>query len=300
MTNFDHELYLLHGRDRNIVQAGKDLLRKIVRSTLVSSEQVEIVAKALHVLERLPKTSEELNDVSTQLTSPRRRYGEHEIYHWWEVRIEGQLIQISSGGHFYRPSTGGDSFTCMQWSASPGYEAEMEDYLYSLRIVDDAMPFEPEVAQIDLSEAGYSVAIYVEEEEIDAQEDVADDVKADFSQLELRFDESDSKFVSPCDRSDQLLEEYADVAQGQKAGQYCIGVPDTCDLCGRSFNNRKYLVDGRLKSDLMWAYMCSGCFLKRGEGIGWGQGQLFARQLDDEWLLVAGFPPDESEEDESE
>jgi hypothetical protein len=61
MTNFDIDHYVLRARDRNIVLAAKNLLWKVVRSPFITSEQVGFVAKVLHVLERLPKTSEELN-----------------------------------------------------------------------------------------------------------------------------------------------------------------------------------------------------------------------------------------------
>src|SRR5260370_190281 len=113
------------------------------------------------------------------------------------------------------------------------------------------------------------------EKKIGEQEDITDD-----------FDESDATLVLPWDESERLLEKYVDEVKGQAYDQDASGAADTCDLCGRSFNDRKYLIDGRMRVDLIWACMCSNCFLQRGAGIGWGQGQLFARRLDGEWLLV--------------
>jgi hypothetical protein len=63
--------------------------------------------------------------------------------------------EVRAGGYFYRQITGGDSFTCMQWTAEPGQESDYSDYLGNLGIVDDAQPFDHEVEGIDLSQAGY-------------------------------------------------------------------------------------------------------------------------------------------------
>ena len=65
-----------------------------------------------------------------------------------------------------------------------------------------------------------------------------------------------------------------------------------------ALGDRLLRIDGRLKGEMMmWAHMCSSCFLASGEGLGWGDGQLFARKLDGSWLLVAGFPPDDLDGD---
>ena len=37
------------------------------------------------------------------------------------------------------------------------------------------------------------------------------------------------------------------------------------------------------------ANMCASCFELKGSGIGWGRGQLYAKQADGTWRLVAGF-----------
>ena len=56
--------------------------------------------------------------VTVQVTGPRREFGEIETWHYWEVAVEGDRLSISSGGHFHQPSTGGDSFTTMNWTGS--------------------------------------------------------------------------------------------------------------------------------------------------------------------------------------
>jgi hypothetical protein len=285
----DEEEYVLNDRDRNVIAAAKQLLWKMARWPAVNAKQLMAVAKVLNVLEQLPQTSDDI-DVSIQLSGPERKYGEHEIRHDWEVRIEGKLIVVSAAGSFYRPGTGHDSFTCLQWTAGPGSDADYCDYLDSCSIVDDAMPFEPEVARIDLSEPGYSLDVYMDGESVDSDTTGEDE--------EFPDEREEDDCVAPCDESERLLMARADFEGGDYFGKTYKAPPAQCDLCGRSFSTRALFVDGRLHNSLMWANMCSGCFLQRGEGLGYGQGQLFAHMTDGRWLLVAGWPPDEPRHDE--
>ena len=65
-----------------------------------------------------------------------------------------------------------------------------------------------------------------------------------------------------------------------------------CDICGCTLQARGLLIDGRVRGSLKWANMCADCFNDSGAGIGWGKGQLYARQPDGGWRLVAGFEPE--------
>ncbi|HOI38106.1 MAG TPA: hypothetical protein PLF11_12065 [Bacillota bacterium] len=282
--------YLFDERDWNVVAAAKQLLWKIARWPVLNSRRLMAVAKVLNVLEQLPRTGDDI-DVSIQLCGPERKYGEHEIRHDWEVRVEGKLIVVTAAGSFYQPGTGHDSFTCLQWTAEPGAETDYCDYLDTCSIVDDVMPFEPEVARINLSEPDYSLEIYGYGED----EDLSDGSEEDDNGFPEEEDESD--YIPPCDESERILAGHADFQQGEEREQTCPAPPKTCDLCGRNLGDRTFFVDGRLRNSLMWANMCSGCFLQRGEGLGWGRGQLFARLTDGRWLLVGGWRPDELEED---
>jgi len=125
------------------------------------------VARLLTILDCLPDVSDP-SDISVSLGRPDKWFGEHRISHSWDVRIDSELIEVSSGGYFYRESTGGDSFTSMMWSISPGEESEFSDFLDRLTLVDDAVPFESEVHQLNLDENGYSLTVYVDGEEIEA------------------------------------------------------------------------------------------------------------------------------------
>lgn len=282
----DDEPYELTDRDRSVVAAAKHLLWKITRWPAVNAGQLLAVAKTLNILEQLPLAGDDI-DVSIQLCGPERKYGNHEIRHDWEIRIEGKLIMVSAAGCFYRPETGHDSFTSLQWTAQPGCETDYCDYLGSCSIVDDVMPFGAEVAQIDLSVPGYSLDVSINGEDIDS------DAPAEQEQAGFDEDQDDPDYVSPCDESERILADRADFEGGEHYEQACDDPPETCDLCGQSFAKRAFFVDGRLRNSLMWANMCSGCFLQRGEGLGYGDGQLFAHMTDGRWLCVAGWPPDE-------
>ena len=65
-----------------------------------------------------------------------------------------------------------------------------------------------------------------------------------------------------------------------------------CDICGCTLEARGLLIDGRVGGSLKWANMCADCFNDRGVGIGCGKGQLYARQPNGDWRLVAGFQPE--------
>jgi len=135
------------------------------------------IGKMFSSLQRLPNVTEEDN-VRVELTGPRRMFGTHEIYHWWtvELRDDGELT-ISSGGHFYRPETGGDSFSSMLWSVMPGGEPDFNDYLFNLSIVDDADTFENEVQSINLDAEEYKLKVTDEslEEWVAEEDEDADD-----------------------------------------------------------------------------------------------------------------------------
>jgi hypothetical protein len=66
-----------------------------------------------------------------------------------------------------------------------------------------------------------------------------------------------------------------------------------CDICGCTLEARGLLIDGRVGGSLKWANMCTDCFNDRGVGIGCGKGQLYARQPNGDWRLVAGFQPED-------
>ena len=204
--DFEDDQYELSSTDLTVVSTAIRLLEKVIRSSLATPAKTVAVSKAIHILKLLPDSSGEIN-LNITLTGPRRWFHsqgeEHEIYHWWEVEIEGTLITITSGGYFYRKSTGGDSFNAMRWCAQPGCETDHTDNLPHLRLVDDAQPFDREVMQIDLSKPGYSLTILVDgdpvlEDESDGEadedfeeEDFEDDLEEDLEDDDFADDLND-------------------------------------------------------------------------------------------------------------
>jgi hypothetical protein len=85
----------------------------------------------------------------------------------------------------------------------------------------------------------------------------------------------------------------ADLEKAASVGQTYSNPPDCCDQCNHSLDDSTLFVDGRLKGDFMWAIMCPSCFKRQGEGIAWGKGQLYQKQDNGDWLLVAGFSPED-------
>ncbi len=154
----DANRYRLNGQDKRIIEATKQLLWKIVRSSLVAPRDLIGLGRILAALERLPEPTT-AGQARMLLIGPDRWYGEHRIRHSWEVEVGLDEISIMSGGYFFRESTGGDSFTCLQWSASPRSKRDYADHWKRHHLVDDARPYETEIACIELTSGGYSLTV---------------------------------------------------------------------------------------------------------------------------------------------
>ncbi len=68
---------------------------------------------------------------------------------------------------------------------------------------------------------------------------------------------------------------------------------EDCGGCGKSPDECGLFIDGRLHGQSSCSHLCAKCFIRMGEGVGWGKGQLYARQPNKDWRMVAGFPPKE-------
>jgi len=176
------EGYQFDAKDRTLLQAATTLLNKVAEAKATKPAEVVSLAKLQHALSLLPRVPSDI-EVTVSVSSPRRNFGEIETWHWWEVAFEGERLSISSGGHFYRSSTGGDSFTTMSWAAIPEEASQLDDYRESLWMVPDVRSFPDGVASIDFAVGGYTVEVTDEdnamlgedesdvEEELDAETD---------------------------------------------------------------------------------------------------------------------------------
>jgi hypothetical protein len=281
------DTFLLSPRDEVVVATAIQLLQKIINAPFTRRAELVSVAKALQVLAALPAAATFDQPLRVTLSGPDRQFGEHKIRHSWSVEFAEQSVSISAGGHFYRKSTGGDSFTSLQWYAEPGRDPDHSTYLEKLRIVDDAKPFPAEVAALDLTEPGFSLMVEDEGNTPLEQEDEEDDPGEDTTTAGAKLPEQ--KLTA----AEQRLAESADEAEGRRQGQTYVNPSENCDLCDCSFAERTFFVDARLRGQIAFGCLCAECFFQEAEGIGWGMGQLYKRQPNGAWLMVAGFRPEE-------
>lgn len=91
--------------------------------------------------------------------------------------------------------------------------------------------------------------------------------------------------------ADISLEKYVDMVTAKKRNIYYSDAPDACDICKFPLSYEKFMVEGVVHGNFLWANMCADCFCAYGVKIGWEYGQLYEREAD-KWLLVGGFCPD--------
>lgn len=284
--------YLIPLEQTPVVAAAVRLLIKILGSGLPGPEQRKVISRLGVSLMSLPGPIEPCSAKVT-LTSPRKWFGPHEIYHWWTIDIEGDVITVASSGHFYRKSTGGDTFKLMYWQAAPGITASLDDFLNQNRIVDDAAPFPEEVRRIRIEDGGHSLEVLLDGEEVDHETRESDDSQDCTERTEHVTQDADPKLAI----SERLLAGTVNMARGLELGDCYANPPDACDICGRHLDHVTLIVDGARKDTGEWACMCAVCFADFGCGVRYGQGQLYQRQFSGDWLLVGGFPSENNTEE---
>jgi hypothetical protein len=98
----------------------------------------------------------------------------------------------------------------------------------------------------------------------------------------------------PSDDADKRLAAHIDYHKVNENEKDLAYGAEVCDFCKCELDKRALYVDGKVRSGIQWANMCANCFEKNGVGIGWGLGQIYARQPNGDWWLVAGFQNDDS------
>jgi hypothetical protein len=99
--------------------------------------------------------------------------------------------------------------------------------------------------------------------------------------------------ISPVDEFEARLATIANPAEINSRDPVFRVPSNDCDICGCKLQSRGLWIDGRVQGGLKWANMCADCFNDKGVGIGGGKGQLYARQPNGDWQLVAGFQPED-------
>lgn len=287
--------------DYEMVAAARLLLEKVTLGKLARPAELVTVAKLMHALDRFP---EPIGGVAATITitGPRRRHGDVEIYHWWRVSLQYAELVIESGGYYYRPPTGGDSFTTVHWVSQPGELTSREDYLQELWMVPGILPFERAVRALDVGANGVQLDAEDADNPLLADESDDDDEEydePDEDEAEAPIEEattlnphddsqSNAPAIDPVDEAERELAGRAERAiAAHREAEYAYGA-ERCDMCRRSFETCGLFVDGATSTGA-WANMCATCFQREGTGLGWGRGQLYARQRNGDWRLVGGI-----------
>lgn len=172
------ECYRFNSRDRDLIDAAAVLLKGVIAFEKLCPAQLVSVAKVQHVLSRLPRVTPDL-DVTISVIGPHCNFDEVETWHYWDVAIEGKQLSISSGGHYYHPSTGGDSFTTMNWIATPEESAVCDDYRDQLWMVPDVQSFPDGVATINFATSNYKIEITDPDNMFLSEDEEGTDVRAE-------------------------------------------------------------------------------------------------------------------------
>lgn len=298
--------YQFTPRDAELLWAAMQLLRKVMGSGRIRPAQMATLAKMQDVLSVLPNTTENVR-ASVSVSSPNHTFGEMETFQWWKFEVEGVVLKITSGGFYRNPKTGGDAFTSLAWGTAPGFPTEFHDFSASLHMVPDLSPFPQGVDRIDFTQQGYEIDIVdkdkslfsengdEEEKSVDGLEEGEEKeiVAAEAGPAEKT---SEPWSITTIDTSEKWLASYVkpdQVDSREPAYNYNV---DECGICGSDLSMHGLHVDGRLRGDLMWSNMCVDCFKRVGEGIGSGKGQLYARQPNGDWRLVAGWETEEADQ----
>jgi hypothetical protein len=251
----DDEPYTMNVQDWVLARHASNLLNKLMLASWVRPAERVTIAKLQHALSRLPAVSD-LDFINLTLSSPTKSFGEIETHHSWEIECDSGTLTLRSGGYFYRPSTGGDSFTAMTWSISPGCESDYADFLESLWMVPDAAAFPESVQRIDPSDVGYSLMLTDEAntllEDLDDEEDDEDE-SCESQESDEDDDDSDEENgednaaettppieLMPVDEEERELIKFINLQQlGSSEPCFAYGA-ESCDQCGCDLNQRGF------------------------------------------------------------
>ena len=298
------DVYLFDRADKMLVRFAATLMERAVAVPTVPWAKRATIAKLMHVFSRLPYRSQDLN-VCTTISSPRKRYGDAEIYFYLSIGVESDQLAIRYGGYYYHPRSGGDSFTVFTWRADPGCDAEQVSHLADLRVVTALVNPLDVMRRMGETLNECSISIDDDDNELVGDDEIEDEPRT----LDPQYDEAEEEPETDSDRDDdtdddgqrpplkiqpvtaadrELLQRVgAAQLASTHTGDYAYGI-SRCDHCGCALNSVGLFVDGATR-DGSWGNYCANCCLQYGVGVGWGKGQLYARQPDNKWVLVAGF-----------
>lgn len=119
------------------------------------------------------------------------------------------------------------------------------------------------------------------------------------TQIVRKIYPKDKGILFTSSNSDTELEKYVNRTMAKQRKCYFAGAPEVCDICKFPLGKEHFFIDGQLRNDKPWAFMCGDCFLAYGDKIEWGHGQLYQRDSHG-WLQVGGFSPEDEMAEEQE
>jgi hypothetical protein len=268
-----------------------DCLQATVRTLLhrddLAPRHLAALAKLMLGLKRLPLVTPGLNVRLTLSTE-----GEVES-RWWDVHLTEDQFAVEWTGWVTGPF-GSDSISGEPFEAEPGqapcgslWEQEWLSELPGIaEWADVEIEDESQDSELDWEHDDCRVFVQALMRDEDDQADGEDE--------EDERDEEDEWDDALRDPSKSLAS-LVDLERARREPTFA-NPSERCDLCSVRLADDEYFIDGAVKGAGTWANMCPQCHLERGEGIGWGFGQLFMRQEDGSWLMVAGFRPDDPDE----
>jgi len=149
--------YEFNDTDRNIVEAARLLLRKLCTPATIRPAQLVTVAKLHHVLLKLPKVT--CGVTASATISTQMKCAEIMTSSWWTFSVDEGKLSIQCGGHEHDPALGGDSYTTMSWSSSPGERAEYNDRWDEQWMVPDLNYYPERDISIDFASGEFTVEI---------------------------------------------------------------------------------------------------------------------------------------------
>ena len=301
--------YVLDEHDQRLLTLAARLLEGAVQEPSTEWAVRVSIAKLLHVICRLPNASTELS-VEVTISSPRKRYGEATIYFSLSVGVQDTTVHVRYGGHYHHPRSGGDSFTVFSWCASPGETPDWDDYGEGLEAVTGlvnpvdvlhAMPGALGLCEIHVSDEENTLlgdepmepppCIAAPSGSRAAQSSSTGSQSSDDSNDGVRPKEAQRampSWLNPITEADhQLLAKAGKLSEPTGASGQAYGI-ENCDGCGIDLATVGLLVDGASPRS-GWGNYCAECCLRHSVAVGWGKGQLYARQHDGKWIGVAGF-----------
>ena len=112
--------FLLDRRDKELLQAAKDLAWKMVRSPKAKSWHLVGLGRAIYALDRLPAITEGV-EVDFSVRTPYEQGPTMQLLRHWTVQIGAREISLNSGG-YVDVGLGGGSFQLLSWFATPDRE----------------------------------------------------------------------------------------------------------------------------------------------------------------------------------